>query len=337
MTPMPQQLLRHPVLWLALAGLAFPLIAGEFWVGTVAARVLIIGTMALSLTFLTSSAGLVSFAQAGVAGVAGYTLALLSPNITGVGMAVPWPLAVGAALVMGTLAGLLVGWVSVRSSGIYLLMITLAMSVSLFYLVSQNTEIFNGFDGINGLKPPELFGMDLRAPIPFYGMALAAAVLSTAAVMHLDRTPFGLQLHALRNAPRRVAALGFSTTLLRIAAFGVAGLIASVGGVLNTWFSGQMSPGAVDVHAAVSLLVVAVLGGIRHPLGAFLGAAAFVLLENYAASVIDRERFNLVIGAVFIVIVLFAKDGLIGVIQQLRARIKPAWTGVCAKNGRKAV
>ena len=98
-----------------------------------------------------------------------------------------------------------------------------------------------------------------------------------------------------------------------------------------------MSPGAVDVHAAVNLLVVAVLGGIRHPLGAFLGAAAFVLLENYAASVIDRERFNLVIGAVFIVIVLFAKDGLIGLIQQLRAQIKPAWTGVCAKNGRKTV
>ncbi|QCO07098.1 ABC transporter permease subunit [Azospirillum argentinense] len=165
-------------------------------------------------------------------------------------------------------------------------------------------------------------------------MALAAAVLS--APRHAsDRTPFACSCTPCAT-PRAVAALGFSTTLLRIAAFGIAGLIASVGGVLNTWFSGQMSPGAVDVHAAVNLLVVAV-GGIRHPLGAFLGAAAFVLLENYAASVIDRERFNLVIGAVFIVIVLFAKDGLIGLIQQLRAQIKPAWTGVCAKNGRKTV
>ncbi len=333
----PRFLVRHPYLLLVLAGVLFPLVGSEFWVGTVAARALIIGTMALSLTFLTSTAGLVSFAQAGVAGVAGYTLALLSPNVTGVGVEVAWPLAVGAALLMGTLAGVLVGWVSVRSSGIYLLMITLAMSVSLFYLVSQNTEVFNGFDGINGLKAPVVWGIDLRAPLPFYGMALTAAVLSAAAVLYLDRTPFGSQLHALRNAPRRVSALGFNAVALRIVAFGVAGFIASVGGVLNTWFSGQMSPGAVDVHAAVNLLVVAVLGGIRHPLGAFLGAITFVLLENYAASVIDRERFNLVIGVVFIVIVLFAKDGLSGLINQLRVHLNPAWTGGRrAKTRRKA-
>ena len=301
---------------------AFPAVASEFWVSTVGARVLILGTIALSLTFLTSTVGLVSFAQAAVAGAAGYTLALLSPNTSGVGTQIPWPLAILAALAIGTLAGAVIGRVSARSSGIYLIMITLAISVSVFYFVSQITEIFNGFDGINGVRPPVILGVDPRAPVPFYFTSLAVACVSVVAVMHIDKTPLGLHLHALRNAPRRVAALGLNPIALRVAAFAFAGLIASFGGILNTWFSGQISPGSVDVLSAVNLLVIAVLGGVGHPVGAYLGAFVFVLLENFAVEVIDRERFNLVIGVVFILVVLFAKDGLIGVLGQVRDLFK---------------
>jgi branched-chain amino acid transport system permease protein len=308
----------------AAAACALPAFASEFWVATVGARILILGTLALSLTFLTATAGLVSLAQAAVAGVAGYTLALLSPNTSGVGSELPWPLAVVAALAMGTLASVVIGRISARSSGIYLIMITLAMSVSVFYFVSQNTDIFNGFDGVNGIRPPTLFGVNLRAATPFYFVSLAIAAICAGLVMYVERTPFGLHLHALRGAPRRLAALGFDLTLLRVAAFGLAGFIASAGGVLNTWYSGQISPGSVDVLAAVNLLVIAVLGGIRHPLGAYVGAVVFVLLENFAVEVIDRERFNLVIGIAFILVVLFAKDGLIGLMGEVRGLLARA-------------
>jgi branched-chain amino acid transport system permease protein len=302
----------------ALALLAFPALAGEFWVSTVAARVFILGTIALSLTFLTSTAGLVSFAQGAIAGTAGYTLALLSTNTSGVGAPVAWPLAVGVAIFAGIAAGAVIGWVSARSSGIYLIMITLAMAVSAFYFVSQNTDLFNGFDGINGIRAPIIAGVNVRSAVPFYYLALGVAALSAAAVLYVDRTLFGLHLHALRNAPRRIEALGFSAVGLRVAAFAFSGVIASLGGVLNTWYSGQISPGTVDVLTAVNLLVIAVLGGIRYPLGAYLGALVFVLLENFAIEVISRERFNLVIGLVFVFVVLFAKDGLVGLLLRLR-------------------
>jgi branched-chain amino acid transport system permease protein len=306
----------------AVALCVFPFVVGEFWVSTLAPRVLIVGTMALSLTFLTSTAGLVSLAQAAVAGVAGYALALLSPNTSMMGTPIAWPLAVAAALAAGTLFGALVGWVSARSSGIYLIMITLAISVSAFYFFSQNTDIFNGFDGVNGIRPPTVWDVNLREAKPFYFVSLVTAVVCAGLVMAVDRTSFGLHLHALRNAPRRLAALGFSLLLLRVAAFAFAGAIAAAGGVLNTWYSGQVSPGSVDVASAVNLLVVAVLGGIRHPLGAFAGALIFVLLENFAVEVISRERFNSVIGMVFMFVVLFAKDGLVGMLVRLQGFIK---------------
>lgn len=295
----------------------FPFVAGEFWVSTAGPRMLILGTMALSVTFLTSTAGLVSLAQAAVAGVAGYTLALLSPNVSGMGAAFPWPVAVLAAIAAGCAFGALVGWISARSSGIYLIMITLAISVSAFYFFSQNTTIFNGFDGINGVKAPVVAGLDLKGSRAFYFLCAASAAGCAALVMWIDRTALGLHLHAMRNSPRRLTALGFNCALLRIAAFAFAGGIAAAGGILATWFSGQVSPGSVDVSAAVNLLVIAVLGGIGHPLGAFAGAVVFVLLENFAIEVLSRERFNLVIGIVFMLVVLFGKDGLVGFIKPL--------------------
>lgn len=316
--------------WLVLiaVAVAWPWIASDFWVSTVATRALIIGTMALSLTFLTSMTGMVSFAQAGVAAVAGYAIALLSLNTSGVGSELPLLLAIGLSLLAGVAAGLLTGALSLRSSGIYLLMITLAISMSWYYFVSQNVTTFNGFDGINGVRPPVLGGLDFAPRSHFYWLCLAAAGACAAACLYLERTPLGSAFHGLRNAPQRMEALGQSTVVLRLVAWGFAGFVASVGGILNVWYTGQVSPGSTDVHAAVNLLIVAVIGGIRRPLGAFVGAVFFVLLENFAMEVIARDRFNLVIGLTFIAIVMFLADGLTGLPARLRgmfpARSQPA-------------
>lgn len=289
----------------------FALFAGDFWVSTVATRAMIIGITALSLTMLVSMTGLVSFAQAAVAAVAGYTVALLSVNTSGMGIALPLPVAVIAALAAGSLAGLLVGFVALRSAGIYLLMITLALSMSWFYFVSQNTTVFNGFDGVNGVRPPQAFGIDFSNKKAFFALTVACSAACIAFCGWLERTPLGSAFHGLRNAPQRMAALGHDTARLRLVAFTMSGLIASVGGTLNVWYSGQVSPGSTDIHAAVALLIVAVVGGMRRSMGAFVGAIFFVLLENFAALLVGRDRFNLVIGAAFVLIVFCLPGGLI--------------------------
>ena len=123
------------------------------------------------------------------------------------------------------------------------------------------------------------------------------------------RSPFGIALQGIRDNPRRMASLGFAVTDHRVAAYAVAGLIAAVGGVLFTWYNGLITPGSVGTSWLINILVIAVLGGMRHPIGAFLGAIVFVLLQNFAIDLVDRERFNLVIGGVFLAIVLFSPDG----------------------------
>jgi branched-chain amino acid transport system permease protein len=113
-------------------------------------------------------------------------------------------------------------------------------------------------------------------------------------------------------------ALGFSPVAHRVAAYAVAGLIAAIGGVLFVWYNGLITPGSVGTSWLINILIVAVLGGMRHPIGPFIGAVVFVLLQNFAIDLIDRERFNLVIGVVFLVIVLFSPDGLLGWWSKLR-------------------
>src|SRR3546814_5692820 len=117
-------------------------------------------------------------------------------------------------------------------------------------------------------------------------------------------------------------AIGFDVTLHRVAAYFLAGLIAGTGGVLMVWFNGRISPGSIGVDVVIDILVIAVVGGLRHPIGPFVGAIAFVLLENFAIDLIDRERFNTVIGLAFLLVVLFSPDGLLGLWNRFSGRLR---------------
>jgi branched-chain amino acid transport system permease protein len=166
-----------------------------------------------------------------------------------------------------------------------------------------------------------LFGVNWRDPLPFYFVALVCALAGYLWVSYLVRTPFGIALQGIRDNPRRMASLGFDVVAHRVAAYAVAGALALVGGVLLIWYNGLITPGSVSTSWLINLLIIAVLGGMRHPIGAFLGALVFVLLQTFAIDVIDRERFNLVIGGVFLAIVLFSPDGLLGLWSRFRARL----------------
>jgi branched-chain amino acid transport system permease protein len=224
------------------------------------------------------------------------------------------------ALLICTLCATLIGWLSVRTEGIYTIMITLAIGVACYYLVLQNYSIFNGFQGLREVYPPKVFGVAWRDPVPFYFLALACSLGGYFLVRWIVGAPFGIALQGIRDNPRRMNALGFQVVAHRVAAYALAGLIAGVGGILFVWYNGLITPGSVGTSWLINILVIAVLGGMKHPLGAFLGALVFVLLQTFAIDLVDRERFNLVIGGVFLAIVLFSPDGLLGLWERLRLR-----------------
>ena len=213
--------------------------------------------------------------------------------------------------------GTLIGWLSVRTEGIYTIMITLAIGVAFHYLALQNYSVFNGFQGHQRVYPPTVLGIDWRSPLPFFYLCAVLRARELLPRQVLVRTPFGIALQGIRDNPRRMNSLGFHVTAHRVAAYALAGLIAAIGGVLFTWYNGLITPGSVGTSWLINVLIIAVLGGMRHPIGAFLGAIVFVLLQNFAIDVFDRERFNLVIGIAFLAIVLFSPDGLLGLWARL--------------------
>lgn len=298
---------------------AYPYVVPQFWIVNIAAYGFVLGIITLSLTFLAAYGGMVSLGQMTVAGVAGYILAIMSPHSANVGAPVPsWPLAVATAILSGTVIGILIGLVAVRTQGISLLMITVAIGMIFFYLTQQNTKIFHGFDGFRGVQAPVVFGVSLREPKIFYYLCITIGIALYFAMLYLVKSPFGMALQGIRDNPRRLAALGYWVELHKVAAFGVAGFIAAIGGVLSLWYHGGISPGSVGLTAMVNILIIGVIGGLGHPRGAFIGALIFVLIQNFAIDLYSRERFNTVIGLSFLLIVLWSPDGLIGLWERFR-------------------
>jgi branched-chain amino acid transport system permease protein len=320
----------------AIALVAYPLVASPFFTFQIGAYSLVLGTIALSLMVLAGFGGMVSLAQMMIAGIAGYLVAILGSNSSGLlGLGWPWWLTVATAILGGALVSALVGLLAVRSAGIYMIMITLAIGTAFFYFVRQNYALFNGFNGFHGVVPPTVLGITWRDPVPFYYLSLAVAAAFYAAAVYGERSTFGLTLQAVRDNPRRMRSLGFNVAAHRVFAFFLSGIIAATAGVLLVWFNSQISPGTISVSAAINILVIAVVGGIRHPAGPYLGALLFALLQNFAVDLVDPERFNTVIGLVFLVVVFVSPDGLLGLIGKLSAA--PAASLLCAEPSAPAV
>ena len=311
---------RH--VFVLAAVLLYPFVASPFFTYQIGAQSLALGLIALSLTFLGGYGGMVSLAQMTIAGFAGYGVAIFgTSSVATISLGWPWWLAATFSIVLATVFAAAVGWLSVRTEGIYTIMITLAVGVAFFYLAQQNYTVFNGFAGLSKVAAPEFLGVDWKEPVPFYFVTLACALGGYFLVKHLIRAPFGIALQGIRDNPRRMASLGYHVTAHRVAAYAVAGLLAAVGGVLMVWYNGRISPGTVNLAQMIAILIIAVLGGMRHPIGAFVGAIVYVLLQNFAIDLFVRERFNLVIGGVFLAIVLFSPDGLLGLWAMLRSRL----------------
>jgi branched-chain amino acid transport system permease protein len=303
---------------LAVALVLFPFVASPFLVFQIGAQALILGLIGLSLMVLAGYGGMVSLAQLSVAGIAGYAVAILGANSVNVlGLGWPWQLYVPAAILIAGVASALIGMIAVRTAGIYTIMITLAVSTALFYFAQQNYSVFNGHAGFRGLAPPQVFGIDWRDPRAFYYLTLVVAALAYGAVVYGARSTFGRALMATRDNQRRMRAIGYDVALHRVIAYFLAGLIAGAAGVLYVWFNGRISPGTISVAETVGILVIAIIGGIRHPIGPFIGAAVYVVLKTFAIDLVGAERFNTLVGLVFLVIVFASPDGILGLWRRL--------------------
>ncbi len=310
----------------AVVLLIMPLLANEFILFQIFSWSFILGMISLSLMFLAGYGGMVSLAQMTIAGFAGYMVAIFGVNgMAAVSLGWPWWLAAPMALALATLFGTITGALAVRTEGIYTIMITLAIAAAFFYFVNQNYAIFNGHSGIFSVATPKFWGVDWRSPIPFYYVTLGLAAICYWATGYLARAPFGLALQGVRDNPRRMAALGFNVNAHRVAAYVFASLVAAIAGILLVWSNGQISPGSVGVDSAIDILVIAVVGGISRPIGPFVGALIYVVLRTFAldflvAIGLDGNRFRLLVGLGFLVIVFWSPDGVIGLWMRWRNR-----------------
>jgi branched-chain amino acid transport system permease protein len=288
-----------------LVVLLVPQLFSTFVASSIGVQSLVLGIAAASIIFLNAVVGMVSLAQTALAGIAAYTAAKLAVE-QGVD---PWIAALVGVAVTVVIA-LLFGAVASRSEGIYFLMITLASAVITYYFFSQVTA-FGSHEGINGVTPPALLGKPFVDPTGMYYAALISSVVIYLLVRYLRRTPFGYALQGVRDESVRMRALGFNVPLLRSAAFAVGAFIAAIGGVLLVWYNGSISPGTIDLTRTIHLLTIAVIGGLGRLEGAWLGAVLFTIVQTYLPAYTDR--FETLIGLVFLAVVLASPGGIAGI------------------------
>jgi branched-chain amino acid transport system permease protein len=317
-----------------------PQLVSGFWMDTVLTQTFILGIGAASLVFLSAYGGMISLAQAGLMGIAGYALGnMVSERVAGgetKGLLLGWDptLSVVLAILLTVGIGILFGAVASRSFGIYFLMLTLTYSVIGFLFVSQVTQV-GGFSPIAGIDryTPGFMGDVVNDRQRLYYVSLLVAIVVYVLIRYLVRTPFGIALEGIRDEPTRMASLGFNVTLHRTVAFAIGSLIAALGGVLFAWWSGQLSPSDIGLSATIQLLVIAVIGGLTRIEGAWLGAFAYIWISNEVTNRIPEDglwvvggTFNTVIGLAFLAIVIASPDGLMGLWDRI-------WNGLRSRGG----
>ena len=319
-----------------------PVAFSAYWVSFILTQTFWLGIAATSMIFLSAYGGMVSLGQVGIYGVAGIVLGnvVTTGQVKGLHLGWnPW-LGVVLAIAIATVVGLLLGALASRSTGIYFLMLTLTFGVLIYYFFSSVTS-FSGFSGISGIQghTPSVVGDPTNHPNRLYYIALVAALLVYLGVRYLVRTPFGLTLQGIRDDPVRMASLGYNVELHRTLAFGLSAFVASLAGVLFVWWNDHVDPTSFGLGPIIDLLIVGVIGSLYRLEGAWVGAFAFILINNYTHDVnvpVVGGSFNTVIGVIFLAIVLLSPGGLLGIWEWLNRQARELMTGAGAATLAKA-
>ncbi len=295
-----------------LALIAVPYAINEIYYVNIASQILLYAVFALGLNILVGYAGLVSLGHAGLFGVASYMVAYTIAAGHG------HFLAILAALAAGLASTAVFAALSLRASGISFIMITLALGEIIWGLAYRWISITNGDNGINVGSRPEPFGLSLSTARGFYGATLVVFLVAVAAVAIFVRSPFGAALCGTRDQPRRMNALGYHVWMIRFWAFMFSGLLTSVAGILFVYYTEFISPQALALTASAEGLLMVISGGAGTLLGPVVGAALVVIVKNVVSAYV--ERWNFMLGAIFVAIVIFMPEGLVpGAVRLTRA------------------
>lgn len=298
------------LVFVALAVILLPFYAGQYTVTTFI-RIIYFGFLSLSLGFLVGQGGMVSLTQAAFFGIAGYAIGLLSVERK-IAFPIPDLIAIVAVLAFAFIFGM----IAMRTTKTIFLMITLAFGQICWAFATQNTSLLHGWAGIRGIRPFELMGIDFTQTENFYWAALIIFSLGIYILWRIVKSPFGLALNGTRENSRRMASLGYPVYWLRVIAFLIASFYAGMGGILASYNTGIITPTTIQLSRTIWILLTVILGGASYFWGPVIGTFIAVWLDVLISQI--TERYNLVIGIIFLLIVLFSPTGILGMLDLIR-------------------
>lgn len=307
---------RRMVVNISLLGLllvvlfALPYFGVSNFVLGLASTILIAAVLASSVNFLAGDGGMVSLGHGAIAAASAYAVAWASRE--GFDSTAQILIAVGVTLVVSFLYGVL----SMRTNGIYFLMVTLAIGMLIYGLAFRLSSVTGGENGISGVAAPH----GLEEEWVYYYFVLGAFVISTTVLWVVSNSPFGASLRGLRDSESRMRSLGYNVAQYKLGAFMISGSVAGLAGLLAVWHINFVSPSSAGVERSVLLIVMVILGGIGTVLGPLIGASVVVLVENVLSSYVDR--WPTALGLIFILVILFARAGIAGSVPKLVAKLR---------------
>jgi branched-chain amino acid transport system permease protein len=275
---------------------------GSYYVN-IATQILFYAIFALAVDLLLGYGGLVSLGHAGLFGLASYVIAVV--------VAAGWGhlAAIALALAVTLAATGVFALMALRSIGIGFLMITLALGQILWGLAYRWISITNGDNGLNVDSRPVPFGFSLNQASAFYYAVLIVFLIVVACMAVFVSSPFGASLRGTRDQPRRMNALGYNVWMVRFCACMFSGLLSAIAGILFVYYNQFISPQALALTASAEVVLMVISGGAGTLLGPIVGAALVVIMKNVASAYI--VRWNFLLGAIFVAIVIFMPEGLV--------------------------
>jgi branched-chain amino acid transport system permease protein len=284
---------------------------GQFFPLTLFTRIVILALAATSLNLILGYGGMVSFGHAAYLGVGGYVIGILAKEGVTSGFA-QWPLAIAAS---GILA-LVVGALSLRTRGVYFIMITLAFAQMTYY-VAVGLDRYGGDDGLTIYRRSEFAGViDLSSKVQFYYLCLALLLAAIWLVARLVNSRFGMVIQGARSNERRMRAIGFPTFRYRLAGFVIAGMMCGLAGALLANHTDFISPAVMHWTRSGDLIVMIVLGGIGSLFGPLIGAVTLLMLEEGLSRV--TEYWQIIVGPLLLFIVVYAHGGIDALLARVR-------------------
>jgi branched-chain amino acid transport system permease protein len=310
--------LRHPralvvagvIAVLALVPL-YTQLTGNAFALTLFTRIVILAVAASSLNLILGYGGMMSFGHAAYLGIGGYAIGILADAGVTSGF-VQWPVALGVS----ALVALAIGALSLRTRGVYFIMITLAFAQMIYY-VASGLDAYGGDDGLT-IYARSTFGglIDLSNKVQFYYLCLALLLAGLYGLWRLTNARFGLVIQGARLNERRMRAIGFATYRYKLACFVIAGTLCGLAGALLANHTDFVSPAMMHWTRSGDLIVMVVLGGMGSLFGPLLGAVALLVLEEALSRV--TEHWQIILGPLLLLVVLFARGGIDGLIAKAR-------------------